>query len=105
MLIVKEKLAEAGHEVIALPEEVIMDLHRRGTACVMKSNVQNGGRSIMKHIEASGEPVVPRIAVGSVHSLLSSEEIFANHMGKFEISKLPLVPDNLLRTMPNGNTQ
>lgn len=79
MNIVVSALKEAGHTTIDLPSEKMKELHRRGTSCVMKSNVQNGGRGIMKHIAASGEPVVPRTATGSAASLLTSEEIFANH--------------------------
>ncbi|KAK5164158.1 uncharacterized protein LTR77_010249 [Saxophila tyrrhenica] len=86
MQTVMTKLAEAGHELIELPVQLTKDLHRRGTASAMKSNVQNGGRSVMKHIEASGEPVVPRTAVGSAQSLLTSEEIFANHMDRAKIA-------------------
>lgn len=82
---VKSALEKAGHEVIDLPAETMKSLHRRGTSCVMKSNVQNGGRGIMKHIQASGEPVVPRVAVGSPESLLTSEEIFANHVERSKI--------------------
>ncbi|KAL4870731.1 amidase signature domain-containing protein [Aspergillus spectabilis] len=77
--IVVEALKRAGHKVIDLPAEEIQSLHRRGTACVMKSNVQGGGVGIMKHIEASGELVVPRTATGSAATLLSTHEIFANH--------------------------
>lgn len=83
--IVKHVLEKAGHKVIDLPAETMKTLHRRGTSCVMKSNVQNGGRSIMKHIQASGEPVVPRVAVGSEASLLTSEEIFVNHIERSNI--------------------
>ena len=84
---VKVALERAGHEVIDLPAEAMKTLHRRGTSCVMKSNVQNGGRSIKKHIQASGEPVVPRVAVGSEYSLLTSEEIFANHVERSKIGR------------------
>ncbi|ETN43856.1 uncharacterized protein HMPREF1541_10987 [Cyphellophora europaea CBS 101466] len=80
-------LERVGHEVVDLPAERMKTLHRRGTSCVMKSNVQNGGRSITKHIQASGEPVVPRTAVGSKDSLLTSEEIFANHVERSKISR------------------
>lgn len=79
-------LIDAGHSVVELPTERMTELHRRGTSCVMKSNVQNGGRSIRKHIEASGEPVVPRTATGSPASLLTSDQIFANHMERSEIA-------------------
>lgn len=34
----------------------------------------------MKHIEASGEPVVPRTATGSPASFLTTQEVFNNHM-------------------------
>jgi amidase len=52
----------------------------------MKSNVQAGGHSIMKHIDTSGEPVVPRTAIGSSASLLTSAEVFENHLVRSEIS-------------------
>ncbi|KAL4947403.1 amidase signature domain-containing protein [Aspergillus filifer] len=77
--IVIKRLREAGHEVIDLPEDEIKSIHQRGTSCVMKSNVQGGGRGIIQHINASGEPVVPRTATGSDASLLTTHEIFANH--------------------------
>jgi hypothetical protein len=79
MNIVVSALKAAGHTILELPSDKMKQLHRQGTSCVMKSNVQNGGRSIMKHIAASGEPVVPRTATGSAASILSSEEVFANH--------------------------
>lgn len=34
----------------------------------------------MKHIEASGEPVVPRTATGSPASRLTAREVFDNHI-------------------------
>jgi amidase len=46
----------------------------------MLSNIQDGGRTILKHIEASGEPVVPRKAVGSGASDLTAKEVFDNHI-------------------------
>ncbi|KAL4963271.1 amidase signature domain-containing protein [Aspergillus stella-maris] len=77
--IVIKQLKEAGHEVIDLPADEVKSIHQRGTSCVMKSNVQGGGRGIMQHINASGEPVVPRTATGSDASLLTTHQIFANH--------------------------
>ncbi|KAL5338966.1 amidase signature domain-containing protein [Aspergillus crustosus] len=85
--IVVELLKRAGHTVVELPEEEIKSLHRRGTACVMKSNVQGGGVGIMKHIDASGEPVVPRTATGSPASLLTTHEVFANHKERAGLSR------------------
>jgi amidase len=41
----------------------------------------------MGHIAASGEPVVPRIATGSIASALTAEEIFANHLARSEIAE------------------
>ncbi|KAL4940399.1 amidase signature domain-containing protein [Aspergillus oleicola] len=76
---VVKRLKEVGHGVIDLPADEIKSIHRRGTSCVMKSNVQGGGRGIMQHINASGEPVVPRTATGSDASMLTTQEIFANH--------------------------
>ncbi|RFU25495.1 hypothetical protein B7463_g10841, partial [Scytalidium lignicola] len=78
--IVINALSEAGHIVIELPKDRIFPLHRQAYACTMKSNVQDGGRCIMKHINASGEPVVPRTATGSPESALTAEEIFENHL-------------------------
>jgi amidase len=83
---VASALVAGGHRVVELPAEKLKTLHRRGTACVMKSNVQNGGRGVMKHIQASGEPVVPRTATGSSDSLLTTEEVFANHMERGQIA-------------------
>lgn len=79
-------LKAAGHTIIDLPAEEIKDLHRRGTSCTMKSNVQSGGYSVMKHIDASGEPVVPRTATGSPASFLTTPEVFANHVVRSEIA-------------------
>lgn len=79
-------LKAAGHTVIDLPAEDIKALHRRGTSCTMKSNVQSGGYSVMKHIEASGEPIVPRTATGSPASFLTTPEVFANHVVRSEIA-------------------
>ncbi|OAG35292.1 phosphoribosylamine-glycine ligase [Fonsecaea monophora] len=83
---VASALVAGGHRVVELPAEKLKTLHRRGTACVMKSNVQNGGRGVMKHIQASGEPVVPRTATGSSDSLLTTEEVFANHIERGQIA-------------------
>lgn len=77
---VVDALKAAGHTLVDLPEDEMKSIHRRATACTMKSNVQSGGFSIMKHIEASGEPVVPRTATGSPASFLTTPEVFANHM-------------------------
>ncbi|KAM5343680.1 hypothetical protein ACJ41O_012217 [Fusarium nematophilum] len=52
----------------------------------MKSNVQSGGYTVMEHINASGEPVVPRTATGSSASYLSTAEVFANHLLRSEIA-------------------
>lgn len=52
----------------------------------MKSNVQDGGRCIMKHIAASGEPVIPRVATGSPASALTAEQIFDNHLLRGQLS-------------------
>lgn len=79
-------LQRAGHSVVELPAEEIKDLHRRGTSCVMKSNVQSGGHGVLKHIEASGEPVVPRTATGSQASFLNTAEVFQNHVTRAELS-------------------
>jgi amidase len=46
----------------------------------MLSNAQDRGRTVLHHMAASGEPVVPRTAVGSDASALTAEEIFANHL-------------------------
>lgn len=73
-------LGKAGHDVVYLPADELKDLHQRGTACVMKSNVQSGGYAIMEHLSVSGEPVVPRTATGSPASLLTTAEVFANHL-------------------------
>ncbi|KAL2848403.1 amidase signature domain-containing protein [Aspergillus pseudoustus] len=80
-------LKAAGHTVVSLPAGEIQDLHRRGTSCVMKSNVQGGGVGIMRHINASGEPVVPRTATGSDASLLTALEIFANHRERAALAR------------------
>lgn len=74
-----ELLKSAGHDLIDLPADEIKSLHRRGTSCVMKCNVQSGGYHVMEHIKASGEPVVPRTATGSPESFLTTPEVFANH--------------------------
>ena len=79
-------LAEAGHRVILLPKERIFTLHRQSLGCTMLSNVQDGGRTVMKHIKASGEPVVPRTATGSDASALTAAEVFANHLLRAELS-------------------
>lgn len=73
-------LQKAGHILIDLPDNEMKDLHRRGTSCVMKSNVQSGGYGVMEHINASGEPVVPRTATGSPASFLTTQEVFQNHI-------------------------
>lgn len=52
----------------------------------MKSNVQSGGISVMEHINASGEPVVPRTAIGSQASFLTTSEVFQNHLRRGELS-------------------
>jgi amidase len=75
-----EKVRAAGHTIVELPKETMQSIHQRATSCTMKSNVQSGGIGFMKHIEASGEPIVPRTATGSPESALTREEIFANHM-------------------------
>lgn len=80
-------LVNAGHRVIDLPASEVMQLHRRATSCVMKSNVQSGGHSVMEHINASGEPVVPRIATGSPASFLSTPEVCANHLVRANIAE------------------
>jgi amidase len=46
----------------------------------MLSNVQDGGRTVMQHISASGEPVIPRTATGSAASALTAQEVFANYL-------------------------
>ena len=81
-----EALSKGGHEVVPLPRERIFPLHRRSLACTMLSNVQDGGRTVMKHINASGEPVVPRTAVGSDASALTAEEVFSNHLLRAELA-------------------
>lgn len=73
-------LKSAGHDLVDLPSGVIKSLHQRATSCFMKSNVQSGGYNVMRHIEASGEPVVPRTATGSPASFLTTHEVFANHL-------------------------
>jgi amidase len=83
---VVSSLRKAGHIIVDLPVDEIHDLHRRGTSCTMKSNVQSGGCSVLKHIEASGEPVVPRTATGSPASFLSTPEIFQNHVVRAGLS-------------------
>ncbi|KAL4879711.1 amidase signature domain-containing protein [Aspergillus karnatakaensis] len=85
--VVVEVLRRAGHTVVDLPAEEIKRLHRRGTSCVMKANVQGGGVGIMRHIDASGEPVVPRTATGSAASLLTTHEVFANHKERAAIAR------------------
>ncbi|KAI1342306.1 amidase [Xylariaceae sp. FL0016] len=72
-------LSKAGHTLIDLPAEKMKDIHRRALSCTMKSNVQSGGYTVMQHIEASGEPVVPRTATGSPASFLTTPEVFDNH--------------------------
>lgn len=62
------------------------DLHRRATSCAMKSNVQSGGSTIALHLAASGEPPVPRTATGSPASLLTTPEVFANHLERAAIA-------------------
>lgn len=79
-------LSKAGHTIVSLPKERIFPLHRRSLACTMLSNVQDGGRTVMKHINASGEPVIPRTAVGSDASALTAAEVFANHLLRAELS-------------------
>ncbi|KAK5127554.1 hypothetical protein LTR85_006894 [Meristemomyces frigidus] len=83
---VVDALRSAGHSVIDLPRERMQVLHRQATSCVMKSNVQSGGYAVMKHIEASGEPVVPRSATGHPGSYLETHEVFANHMLRNRLS-------------------
>ncbi|EXJ91447.1 hypothetical protein A1O1_04559 [Capronia coronata CBS 617.96] len=78
--IVVEALSKAGHTIVSLPKERIFPLHRRSLGCTMLSNVQDGGRTVMRHINASGEPVVPRTAVGSAASALTAEQVFDNHL-------------------------
>ncbi|KAH8896849.1 amidase [Thozetella sp. PMI_491] len=73
-------LEKAGHTLVDLPEDEMKSIHRRALACTMKSNVQSGGYSVQKHLDASGEPVVPRTATGSPASFLTTQEVFANHM-------------------------
>jgi amidase len=73
-------LKDAGHTTFDLPRTTIESLHQRGTACVMRSNVQAGGYSIMPHYTASEEPIVPRTAVGSSASFLTTPEVFQNHL-------------------------
>ncbi|KAK5561521.1 hypothetical protein LTR46_000326 [Exophiala xenobiotica] len=77
---VVDSLTNAGHCVVSLPSDRIFSLHRHGLSCTMLSNAQDGGRTVLHHIAASGEPVVPRTAVGSDASALTAEEIFANHL-------------------------
>ncbi|KAJ3547071.1 hypothetical protein NM208_g1692 [Fusarium decemcellulare] len=79
-------LQQAGHQLVDLPAGEMKDLHRRATSCTMKSNVQSGGYSVMKHINASGEPVVPRTATGSPASFLTTSEVFANHRERADIA-------------------
>lgn len=79
-------LQEAGHRVVDLPPAEMKDLHRRGTSCVMKSNVQSGGYAVMEHIDASGEPVVPRTATGLPASYLTTQEVFANHLLRVDLA-------------------
>ncbi|OKL56486.1 hypothetical protein UA08_08361 [Talaromyces atroroseus] len=78
--IVVDLLKKNGHRIVHLPEEKIKDVHRRATSCFMMSNVQDGGFTVMKHIDSSGEPVVPRTATGSLESRLTAREIFDNHL-------------------------
>lgn len=73
--------------MVDLPAEQMKELHRRGTSCVMRSNVQSGGYSVMKHINASGEPVVPRTATGSQASFLTTPEVFQNHLVRRELQR------------------
>ncbi|KAH6625932.1 amidase signature domain-containing protein [Boeremia exigua] len=80
-------LRKAGHRLIDLPENEIKELHRLGTSSVMKSNVQSGGYLVMEHINASGEPVVPRTATRSPASFLITPEIFANHVVRREVAQ------------------
>ncbi|RDW62532.1 hypothetical protein BP5796_10834 [Coleophoma crateriformis] len=88
--IVTDAIQKRGHTVITIPQETIFSFHRPSMACTMLSNVQDGGRAIMKHISASGEPVVPRTATGSAASALTTQELFDNHLlrsslaGKYE---------------------
>lgn len=72
--------------MIDLPKDKIFQLHRQAYSCTIKSNVQDGGRCVMKHIAASGEPVVPRTATGSPASALTAEEIFENHLLRSRLS-------------------
>lgn len=52
----------------------------------MLSNVQDGGREVLQHIRASGEPIVPRTATGSELSALSAAEIFSNHLLRADLA-------------------
>ncbi|OAA57398.1 Amidase [Niveomyces insectorum RCEF 264] len=79
-------LTKAGHTVVDLPADEMRVLHRRGTSCAIKSNVQSGGYAVMTHIDASGEPVVPRTATGSPASFLTTHEVFANHLVRADIA-------------------
>lgn len=73
-------LKRRGHQIVTLPSGQMQSIHRQSLACTMMCNVQDGGRTVMEHIKASGEPVVPRTATGSTLSCLSSQEIFQNHL-------------------------
>lgn len=79
-------LMKAGHSVIDLPKDQMKKLHRRAVACTMKSNVQSGGYNMMRQLEASGEPVIPRTATGSPDSLLTTQEVFENHMERASLT-------------------
>ena len=77
---VVKAMERKGHRMVNLPLEQVQSIHRQALSCTMMSNVQDGGRTVMEHINASGEPVVPRTAVGSEKSCLTSREIFKNHL-------------------------
>lgn len=68
------------------PSSRIFPLQRQAYACTMLSNVQDGGRCAMSHINASGEPVVPRTATGSAASALTTAQVFGNHLWRSRLA-------------------
>lgn len=81
-----DAMKRAGHEMINLPPEKIFLLHRQAYGCTMLSNIQDGGRCVLSHISASGEPTVPRTATGSPDYALTAEEIFDNHLTRSRLA-------------------
>lgn len=81
------RLREAGYEIIDLnatdsESAIWQDLHRRGTSIIFRIYTQEGGIGIREQLEASGEPLIPRVCTGWSETPLEPKEIWLNHRAR-----------------------